>query len=85
MRRLRKVEISITERLYELRRMLRIPPNRAFHHIRELGVHEAHTSSLQEWGQFTAALAAAATAWPHLEQVHLDVELYRGPSANPYW
>jgi hypothetical protein len=47
-------------------------------------VNNLESRSLEAWGRFTEALAAAAAVWPNLEEVNVNAALYTGRTEH-FW
>lgn len=52
--------------------LIKVPANRAFSLIRVLHLECHVAGGVQQWVEFADAAAAAAAAWPRLEEVALD-------------
>jgi hypothetical protein len=65
--------------------LLDLPPDRAWHNVKELSIdcYDAF-SEAEEWGCFTDALASAVTAWPGMQDLRLEAKLYTGPPGNHF-
>lgn len=78
------VDIAIDDDLDSVHRLLHLPPGRTYHNVTTLSVNNLESRSLEAWGRFTEALAAAAAVWPNLEEVNVNAALYTGRTEH-FW